>query len=567
MEVKIQGKIIFENEEYTTQDLNQYVDSIVHNLKKITLGAEEAVALYMKRSPLIIASMFALLKARIPFMPLDSSQPKKRLQAMLETAQIKQVLTDFDTCELENVNVTQISEIQEEDDSYLESCKNETAYILCTSGTTGKPKAVAVSRKGLENFIMAIPERIPLEQVSCIACFTNFTFDISLLESVLALYHGLTVVLANEVEMNHPQKMVDLIGRHQVDMLQATPSRIKMIQLIDPKMTSFRNIKNLLVGGEVFEKDLLHELKEFTNARIFNMYGPTETTIWSTISELTKKESVDIGTPIKNTTIYLLDKIQQEAKDGEVGEICIGGDGLALGYIQNEEQTKKHFSYLSFGTKERIYRTGDLGKYKETGELIYLGREDSQIKLYGHRIELEDIEANMNLLPWIKQSVVCFDKEKQLLYAFYIAKEKHASEEIRRSLDKDLPEYMIPFSFMEVERFIYTMSGKLDRNAMLLAYQETCRQEEASFKDTKKSSVYVKMQDLLRDILESPGLMIVPEKKLSDYGINSVTLVRIIVEFEDEYDFEFEDEMVIGKSFENLGALIAYIEENVEGLC
>lgn len=226
------------------------------------------------------------------------------------------------------------------------SVEEDVVYILYTSGTTGTPKGVKVTWEGLLNFIEGISEIIDFSPGKRIACFTTVAFDIFFLESIMALYKGLTVVLANEDEQRNPRLMAKLIHDNAVDMVQMTPSRMQVLLNHDKELSCLKNVKEIMIGGEAFPLGLLKTLQAKTNAKIYNMYGPTETTIWSTVSDLTQKDRIDIGRPIKNTEVYIVDESLSILPEGQVGEICIAGKGLARGYVGKNDLTIEKFIYL-----------------------------------------------------------------------------------------------------------------------------------------------------------------------------------------------------------------------------
>ena len=213
----------------------------------------------------------------------------------------------------------------------------------------------------------------------------------------MALNKGLTVVLADEEEQRNPKLMAKFIQDNAVDIIQMTPSRMQLLLNYDKELICLKSVKEIMIGGEAFPFGLLQTLQEKTTARIYNMYGPTETTIWSTISNLTYKDHIDIGRPIKNTEIYIMDDSLTLLPSGQIGEICIGGKGLAKGYVGRDDLTAEKFIYLPQKPNVRVYRTGDMGRHLPDGDLEYLGRTDNQVKIRGHRVELEEIESHLNL--------------------------------------------------------------------------------------------------------------------------------------------------------------------------
>ena len=293
------------------------------------------------------------------------------------------------------------------------------------------------------------------------------------------------------------------------------------------------------------------------------MYGPTETTIWSTVSELTKKNKIDIGQPILNTRVYLLSDDMKEVTNGNIGEICISGSGLARGYLNSEIQTEKSFCNLSFYPYERIYRTGDLGRYDEDGDLLCLGRKDEQIKLRGHRIELEDIDTNMLKVTGIKMIASCFDTEKEQLISFYISDTNLDDKVIHKQAKLYLPEYMIPDKFCRVEHMMYTSSGKMDRRALLSANKDVEKiASEMHEVDSKiKDEVLEVVTNTIRTVTESTITLLDGKTKIEELALNSISYINMIVELESIFDIEFEDEKLGVTAFESVDYIVKYIKE------
>jgi amino acid adenylation domain-containing protein len=562
----IDGEVIQGNRIFLGDDISRIADKI----KGIFLATKDirdkpVIAFALPRSELLFAAIIAALQSRITFLPLDLRFPKERIDYMLDLAQVNYILTTSgQSYDFGGRNIVYYDQYENHESApdYVDNQDNEIAYVLFTSGSSGHPKGVEVTRSGLENFLDAVPQIIDFSAGRKIACFTNCTFDIFFLESVLALYQGLSIVMTNEEEQDNPREIEKLLSRHKIDMLQMTPSRLKLIQMIDKNFKCLSNVKTLMVGGEPLSEALFGILKEKTNAEIYNMYGPTETTIWSCISNLTGKESVDIGKPIGGTNIYILSEDLQLAAGGDIGEICIGGKGLAKGYLNNPEQTEKSFCRLPFEPFERIYLTGDLGRYY--GEnLIFLGRKDEQVKLRGHRIELDGIDANIMRIDGIAASTTCFDTEGERLVNFYISGNGVDFEEknLRQMLSNMLPEYMIPSRFCSVVEFHYTPSGKIDRKAMLRNWKD----EKMAIPQTSLPVISSSDQtteiviEIFKGVLEDGNLMITGNSLLTDFEMNSMSYVNIIVQIEGVFGFEVETERLINW-FESVNEISQYIK-------
>jgi amino acid adenylation domain-containing protein len=359
------------------------------------------------------------------------------------------------------------------------------AYLIYTSGSTGRPKGILVQHRNVVNFIKGISSAVRLKPGSSILALTTICFDISVLELLLPLTKGLAVVIAAEQEQVDPEYLSKVIKRSAIDILQATPSRLKLLQ---DRFHCLKGIGYLLVGGEAFPGDLLNRLNGEFDGRIYNMYGPTETTIWSSLKELTGciGEEITIGRPIANTQVYILDKYYHLQPVGVTGELWIGGEGVARGYVNQPELTaekffNKAYKYATMRLSPhspqypiaplphyRIYRTGDLARWLPEEDIEFLGRLDHQVKVRGFRIELEEIESHLLKLKPIKEIVVIAKKinGEECLCAFMVSGKTIDSLEIRNKLSETLPVYMVPSYFIQLEEMPLTPNGKIDRKAL-----------------------------------------------------------------------------------------------------
>ena len=514
------------------------------------------VAIAVPRSVYLIASVIACLDCGIVYLPIDiEGQPKNRINYALNSANIQTVVTlSSVNYDFGDRNIIYLDKCNIESDNIKLSFDSELAYILYTSGTTGNPKAVEVTRKGLINFIVSIPRIIKFAENDIIASFTNFTFDIFFLEAVLPLYCGMTVVLATKEQMENPRKSVKLLLDKKVTMLQSTPSRLRLLKLIDSELNCLKNLKTIMIGGEPFPVELLCSLQKIKDFNIYNMYGPTETTIWSSIADLTNTHEIHIGLPIHNTNFYLLDNNLNPVSKGQQGEICIGGLGLADGYLDNIKQTEKSFVYLPFKPFERVYITGDLGFYDENDKLIFIGRKDSQIKINGNRVELEEVEECLNSLKNIDISVVCFDFEHNELIAFYMAQYEIDEHETINELKQLIPDYMIPHKYVLIEKIYYTDSGKVNRKEMLNIYYKKIANSDF---DYNKSEIGKKITDIAVNILNSK--VIDMSEPLDLIGFDSIKYITFIVELENEFDIEFGEDKLTMASFKDMNELMNYL--------
>ena len=566
LDFEIRGDIIFKNNLWKSQMICQVQGKFDAFLMKEGINQNMTVGLAMERTPILLISIMSLLNQGILFFPINKEVPPKRLQYMLATADVDCVITDGDWIKEMNLDCPiTFFDIEKNDismDKHInqKERKQELAYLLFTSGTTGKPKAVEVLRSGLINFIQAIMKRIEFPEETRIICCTNEMFDIFFLESVLALHTGMTVVLADENERKNPKKICNLLLEQKVNALQMTPSFLQMIHIVDREYCCLKNMDVIMVGGETFPVLLLERLKSLSRARIYNMYGPTETTIWSLVADLSNSTEIVIGQPIAKTEVFIINDQEEIVQEGVEGEICIAGAGLARGYRNNGEQTDVSFKCLSLGGKKiRVYKTGDIGYKRLDGNYVCLGRKDTQVKILGHRIELEEIEQCVREISYIEDAESCVydDQNVKKIICFYLSDEVPCIEDIREKLADKLPSYMFPATFVKVDNFIYTVSSKLDRNAMLHRYFETLKGKTEKEK-VKKNDVegWVKQSLSIFCGLEEERIM--PRTSIESLGMDSLMYINFIVQSEDELKIEVDDEYLASDSFSTVGDIIEY---------
>lgn len=304
------------------------------------------------------------------------------------------------------------------------------------------------------------------EEYSGIVSVTTVGFDIFVTESILPLLNGLKVLFANENQAKIQENFNDLIKQNPVDILQTTPTKMKSLILDKSQLDYLKTLKVIILGGEALEKEFAKELKNLTSAKIFNIYGPTETTVWSANANVDNLDIV-IGKPIANTQIYIVDKYMKPVPIGVTGELCIAGDGVGAGYLNRSELTAEKFIDNPFG-EGKLYKTGDLAYWREDGNIVYVGRNDFQVKIRGLRIELGEIENAISGFDGISQAVVVVRKNaegRQLICAFYTGTEVDAKE-IRNYIGKKLPKYMLPHICTHIDTMPLTSSGKVNRKAL-----------------------------------------------------------------------------------------------------
>lgn len=459
----------------TYRELNELSNKGARILKNQGVKRGDTVAIIMERSMFLLVGILSVLKAGATYLPIDSKLPENRINFMLRDSGADVILTDYVTQEklIYNRNIVCLSNIKQinEDNSpvYNSSVSTDLAYIIYTSGSTGNPKGVMIEHHSIVNFITGICNTIDFESLHSVLSSTTISFDIFVLESILPLLKGLKVILVDDYVQKEPKLLCNLIKESKVDILQMTPSGLQLLLNSVSDINFLENTRYILIGGEPFPENLLRRIKGVTKARIFNMYGPTESTVWSTVKELTYSDAINIGRPISNTRIYILSEKGNTQPIGVPGELYIGGASLARGYLNQPELTTQKFISNPFVVGERIYRTGDFARWVENGEIEFLGRKDHQVKIRGYRIELGEIESLLQKFDMVRETVVVAKKDElngSYLCAYFTADKEIAPNELKLYLRSLVPEYMIPSYFTQIHAMPVTANGKIDRNAL-----------------------------------------------------------------------------------------------------
>lgn len=414
--------------------------------------------------------LIALLSTRSAYIPVDTKTPIERVNNIIEQAKPDIIVSSkkYGNYFLnKNVFFIEDYETLSNDILFTNRWGEGIAYYIFTSGSTGKPKGVIIDKKAFQSFIIGTSKAVDMTDCQSILCITSIAFDIFGLESIYALNQGKKVFLAGEAQKKNPRLLKNFILENNIDCIQMTPSRLRILQYADPILQSLQNVKTIIVGGEDFPIKLLSELQTKLHSRIYNAYGPSEATIWVSYSELNENE-VNIGTPMHGTRFYVLNESGAIVEDGSIGELYIGGNNLARGYLSNEADTKTKFIDSKI-CKGRIYKTGDLCR-KSNGKYYWMGRIDNQVKIRGYRIEMEEVEKVVIMYEGVTEAIVYLHKDeditKQYLVAVVVPNERFDEVKYRKHLKTYLPEYMIPQCIRQMEKFPHTISGKVDRKTI-----------------------------------------------------------------------------------------------------
>ena len=450
--------------------LNAMANAVATHLLAAGLQPGGIVAICSTRNIGLIAGILGIWKAGGGYLPIDPDYPKERIDFIFEDSAADFILTDT---ALQPVHGTvlylpRILEHPHAQDPCVATTPQNIGYVIYTSGSTGRPKGVALTRHGVLNLHAASTQWADYKPQDVCVSITTVAFDIFFIDTLLPLLYGATVALCDEDEMRRPDLLAQVMRKTQATFLQATPSRMRMLLESTQFKKAAAQLTRVACAGEHFPYTLLTQLRRVTRARILNGYGPSETTVYSTVKDLTHAKKITIGKPIANTQIYLLDAFMQPVPVGVVGELYIAGDGVGIGYIARLQLTQECFLPDICNPAKTMYKTGDLGVFCENGEIELLGRVDHQIKLHGLRIELGEIEAKLRSHPLVQNAVVhMFTADgEQYLCAYLACAQAVDPAQIRLYLTQSLPAYMVPAAFVQMEALPMTPNGKVDKNAL-----------------------------------------------------------------------------------------------------
>ncbi len=466
-------------------ELDRRANQLAHHLQSLGVGPEVLVGLCMERSLEMVVGLLGILKAGGAYVPLDPSFPQARLAYMIADSGMRVLVTHRQLDQSLPVRPASILHLdadwetitrQDTTNSKLPETRPENlAYVLYTSGSTGKPKGVAIPHAAVVNFLRSMQRKPGFSSEDRLLAVTTLSFDIAGLEIYLPLVSGGTTVIASREDSHEPTRLIERIEQSQCTVMQATPATWRA--LIEAGWEGSKKLK-LLCGGEALSGDLAAALLSRC-AELWNMYGPTETTIWSTIYQVTSADGpVPIGRPIANTQVYILDGRRQLVPTGIVGELYIGGAGLARGYLARPELTAERFVESPFEPNARLYRTGDRARWLADGALECLGRVDNQVKIRGFRIEPGEVESALARHAAVGQCVVVAREDShgdKILAAYLEPRPDQPAPQVadlRADLSNDLPGYMIPSVFVILDKLPLTPNGKIDRNALPAPNQE-----------------------------------------------------------------------------------------------
>jgi amino acid adenylation domain-containing protein len=478
--------VVFEERQLSYGELNAHANRLAHHLIALGIRPDDRVAICMERSLEMVVGLLGIMKAGGAYVPLDPSYPAQRLAYMLEDSAPVALLTQAAVrgglpalevpvvvLDLQDPASMMAREPKHNPDaSALGLTSSNLAYVIYTSGSTGLPKGVMVEQRSVVNFLSAMARAPGLSVHDVLLAVTTLSFDIAGLELYLPLISGARLVLASRESVVDAEALSQLINQHAVTIMQATPATWRL--LLSYGWQGRADLR-VLCGGEALPTELSARLAAQVGT-LWNLYGPTETTIWSTMARINGLHTTaiaSIGRPIANTQIYILDPRGQPVPIGVRGEIHIGGVGVARGYLNRAELSAQRFVPDEFSPEQtaRMYQTGDLGRWLPDGNIEYLGRNDFQVKIRGFRIELGEIEARLTACDGVRQAVVVAREDSsgdKRLVAYLTVQQgvELSAAQLRSQLSMVLPEYMVPSGFVTLQTLPLTANGKLDRKAL-----------------------------------------------------------------------------------------------------
>lgn len=466
--------VIFKDIKLTYSQLNDKIKECADRLNSLGLKADDVVAVHLERSYELIVFQLAILKIGAIFLPVDKRYPVDRIQQMCINCDVKLLITD----ELEKSSVNANVILLNDFNSVSSTKAAETVtnlgdcYIIYTSGSTGTPKGCLLTGKGLLNFCLNNNTLETLNNIEdpIFACVNSASFDYFIAETLLPLTNGFTTVVLDDNESTMQDRFLDVVTKNNINVIMTTPTRLKIYFNDKYNCSALKNMACICTSGEPLTPELLEQMyTKSPDAMVYNPIGPSECSVWDMGGRLEKSDGLDvhIGKPIANAQIYIVDRYLNPTPMGVTGEICIAGDGVGSGYINNPKLTAERFIENPFG-EGKLYKTGDLAYWRPDGNICYVGRNDFQVKVRGLRIELGEIESVLEAIDGVEHAVAVVrndDQNRQLICAFYTGTEID-TKELRTILSSTLPRYMVPHIFTYLETLPMTVSGKLDRKAL-----------------------------------------------------------------------------------------------------
>lgn len=557
--------LVFESESMTYRDMERDANRLAHHLQDMGVGRGSVVGMALDRSTDLVVAVLAILKAGAAYLPLDPAYPRDRLAFMLEDAQVGLVITHSALVDMVPSHDGALLVLDEEASviarrpssvPVVEVDSDDVAYVMYTSGSTGRPKGVVVPHRGVVNLATVGTDSLCSQPGTRVLQFHSPSFDPSMMEMMLALAHGKTLVLAPRERLMPGPALVELLSEQQIEILVLPASALAVLPVVP-----LPSLKMIFLEGEAPAPEVVARWS--SGRRVFNAYGPTEASMWCVGTYIDGTESrVPIGRPIANARIHILDPSLQEVPVGVAGEIHIGGVGIAHGYLDRADLTAERFIRDPFAQPgSRLYKTGDIGRYRPDGVIDFLGRVDGQVKVRGYRVEPGEIESAILRTQAVVNTVVVAQQSgaghKRLVAYCVPATPPLDGAALREELRKELPEYMVPSVLVDVDRLPRLPNGKLDRSALppvIEASEAVCSAPRTVIEST--------VATVWQDALEVP--LISPETAFSDAGGDSLLAVLVVTAIEERFGVVVPVSELVAKDM-TIRALASRIAKGAQG--
>jgi amino acid adenylation domain-containing protein len=572
----------FGEDRLSYRDLNAEANRIAYHLADLGVRPGDRVALCFRRGTAWPAGILGVMKAGAAYVPLDPTYPEERLRQMAEDSAPAAALTESALVNLFAAGWTTVLDIAERawrnapaGDGWATPGKLHSrglAYVMFTSGSTGRPKGVMVDHRSLCNQLFWMHRELRIGPGDRVLLRASFAFDSSMLETLAPLSFGGRVAVVNEESQNDADRLTSLSHRHRVTYM-AIPTALLRGMAEHPRRYCGEDLRLILCGGELLTSELVEVCRSsWPGIPMVNLYGPTEATVqatWWHFAETPVSGRAPIGKPVANTQVHILDERMRPAPAGEPGELYIGGAGVARGYLNRPDLTAERFlpdPFSSLGDI-RMYRTGDLGRLLPDGNIEFLGRADSQVKIRGHRVEPGEIEARLAELPGVRQAVVVAREDgpgATRLIAYYSSDDDSEDDagnarRLRGELMRRLPEYMVPLNYVRLAQMPLTRNGKIDRRALPEPTRSALRVAEPDASPSGADHTETIISRVAARVLMFDN--VAPADNLFDLGLDSVLSLSLLAELREQ---GFSVSLAALHETQTPRALARFIEANPE---
>lgn len=546
----------YRNEFITFKEIDERSNIIANELIRNNVNSKEIVAILLQRSPVVVISMLGVLKAGCAYVTIDLDTPIDRINYILDDSNSRFLITDssnnlaFNRTELKSKVQIDIKKIPNPKKKNIEIfiTPDYPAYLIYTSGSTGKPKGVLINHRSVVNFMFGMHDKIysNYDNSHVFGLVSPFIFDASVQLTYGALLFGNKLQILSNYERANSKSLLQCIEKYGINILDGTPVHLDLLVSSEYIRTVKFNLKHIIIGGDVLRKSKvlkLYELLTCDKPNLTNVYGPTECCVNATFNTLNSEtideiDEINIGKPLPNYKIYILNQYQHLCPEGVSGEMYIGGESLAAKYINNDKLTGEKFIKNPFNGSELLYRTGDIAKWTFDGSIDFIGRSDSQIKIRGYRIELGEIEETMLMYNKIKD-VVCVVKEDnegdKKIYSFFTCDETISIHYLKEFIVKKIPHYMIPSFIIQVEELPLKPNGKVNKKALLDIFNKLNKNRNYKLPGNKTESV---LHTIWLDCLKLEKISI--DDSYFSIGGDSIRSIYLLDKINKEFQLNFD---------------------------